>query len=390
MKFKQLALPLMLSLASSSFSSLYAKEAKIEIKGRQVLVENVAFVMNAVCYNPIRKGGRHPDGLLFKNPDAESLEAIDNDFRLMREAGINTIRTYEAILDPKVLALVEKHELYMIVPAFNWFDSSLRQVVNVVDTLKSNPRVLFWEIGNEWNYNAFYSSPRMKDETSKQVLHAAVSVIKTIDKTHPVSSVFGEIPSKELLAEFPDVDVWGINIYSGLTFGKRFDAWRALSPKPMYLGEFGADAFNSLIKAPDEASQALAVSSLVKELQANLSANDPTKVAIGGAVFEWNDEWWKDDKGSADTQDNGGVAPGGGPFPDATFNEEWWGMVDMDRNVRPAYLEIKALWGKTPDPSVKPDAVQKPAVVVKPAAPTPTPVIPPVVAPTPAVAPPTN
>ena len=112
-----------------------------------------------------------------------------------------------------------------------------------------------------------------------------------------------------------------------------FNDFSNISSKPIFLGEYGADAFNSLIDAEDQASQAEATRVLTQELVNQSAANNGT--CLGGLIFEWADEWHK--AGNPNQHDTGGIAPGGGPYPDQVFNEEWWGIVDVDRVPREAY-----------------------------------------------------
>jgi hypothetical protein len=56
----------------------------------------------------------------------------------------------------------------------------------------------------------------------------------------------------------------------------------------------------------DQDSQAYALDVLTRQVRANLSAQDPAKVCLGGTPFAWNDEWWK--SGNPSQHDTDGFA----------------------------------------------------------------------------------
>lgn len=306
--------------------------------GRQLIVNGKPFIMRAVAWNPVRYGQSHPFGLMYFNPSGDDLYRIENDFRLIRELGANTIRTYEPILEPRVLDIAWKYGLHIIVPALNYFQQPIESVEERVRTLKEHPTTLFWELGNEWNYNTLHGP--IGFDGAKERIRQAAARIRSIDSNHPIASNYGELPPVWLVNDLPDIQIWGMNIYSGATFASRFQDWANATDKAMYIGEYGADAVNH--NAIDLEAQSFAVDVLSREILSNLSAKGGT--AIGGVVFEWCDEWWKDGGGSPASHDMGGIAAGGGPYPDFVFNEEWWGLVDIDRNIRPAYLALQRLW----------------------------------------------
>lgn len=331
----------------------------IKIVGRQLIVDGKPFIMKGVCYNPVRKGGTHPSGLITVNPTAEDLAAIEKDFQMMHDAGINTVRTYEPMLDPRILDLLTKYQLHTIVPALNYYLGPFEKVTSIVTRLRNHPSTLIWEVGNEWNTNFFYSKnadPSHPEglgfEKSLNLVKHASRYIKTLDTTHPISTVITRAALKSesiwpALQHLKAIDIFGVNIYRGLDFDHRLEQWADHMTKPLYIGEFGADAFNTTINAEDDASQEVATRSLITELLNNLSACNPNHVLIGGCIFEWNDEWWKDSKSAPDVHSTAGVTePDEGPYSDYVFNEEWWGILDIDRNPRPAYQTLKELYSK--------------------------------------------
>ena len=65
-----------------------------------------------------------------------------------------------------------------------------------------------------------------------------------------------------------------------------------------------------------------------------------TEVCSGVTLFSFTDGWWK--AGNNEVQDVGGFAPNSTGVPyDGTPNEEYWGIVDLDRNKKEAYEIVK-------------------------------------------------
>ena len=63
------------------------------------------------------------------------------------------------------------------------------------------------------------------------------------------------------------------------------------------------------------------------------------------ALFSFTDGWWK--AGNNATQDIGGWAPNSSGVPyDGAPNEEFWGIVTIDRKKKQAFIVVKDLYLK--------------------------------------------
>lgn len=316
----------------------------VSITGRKLLVGGDSYFIKGVCWNPVPKG-QADNRTIFLNP-SQYANDIEKDIQLMKEAGINTVRPYTPIKDKGVLDQLYQAGIRVVVPFFGY--QSEQDVINIVNEVKSHPAILLYEIGNEWNYNKLYTtnSLRLNEWQAADHIRKLSKAIKSADTSHPVSTSYGEIPSAETVNSFPNIDMWGVNVYSGITFGNRFELIKQRFNKPVYFSEFGADNFNTTNKYThqghyDPQSSATAIDALIGEI-IDHNAFKEGGVVVGGTVFEWSDEWWKYDRGSAAVQDNHSSSPsGGGPHPDKAFNEEWWGIVDIDRNKRAGYEMLK-------------------------------------------------
>lgn len=333
----------------------------IQIEGRQLIINGKPFIMKGICYDPVPKGQDQSGCLLVKQDLTQNdLALIRKDFQMMTDAGINTIRTYVPIVNPDILDLINQFHLHTIVPICD-NTSALTNVSNIVALLKDEPSTLLWEIGNEWNYNRFYTADSqniLSYQECADLINNVISQIRAADTTHPISTNIGDITNNggdglwDCLASL-NFDLYGTNLYPGglypqlnNPFESRFRDWALLSSKPLYIGEFGANAFPK--DQEDLNQQSSVMNALLSQVFENLSAFQESNVLVGGCVFEWTDEWWKDANAPSPNchfNDNG-LLLNDNTGEAGFINEEWWGVCNINREERPVYEVVKSFYKK--------------------------------------------
>ena len=256
----------------------------------------------------------------------------------MQSMQVNTVRVYVPLDEETAVSTHVLDECYRrgimviltVAPSRKEIDDG--SYLAVVDHDKNHPAILMWALGNEWNLNQSYGDTALD---ARQRTNDVAMQITLHDNHHPVSSVLGDrlteppttcdpaadscgnsqalqasqgssIPA--IVSAAPAVDVWGINVYRGTSFGDLFTQWKAATSKPMYLSEFSADSFittgyerlttsSALVRhvtgSVGAPRQAQFVTGLWQELRSHLSALTFSESALGGLVHEFNDELWK-------------------------------------------------------------------------------------------------
>ncbi|MBI4397155.1 MAG: hypothetical protein HY548_08675 [Elusimicrobia bacterium] len=355
-----------------------ATPVTIDKTKKQLLVNGQPFAIRGVNYAPTRAGSRpgSPSNYNLFN-DAE---LYNIDFPLLKSMGANTIRVFDARnATTAALNAAQSNGLYVamgfpINESVDITNTSTRTAIvsdftALVNRFKDHAAVLFWAVGNEVTLNNTSASTNTASWYS--LVDACAAAAHAADPNHPVTTVNADInnigvSANNTTADNPsNLDFWGVTLYRGPSFQTAFSDFVSRSDKPMWVAEFGSDAYNSASAAEDESTQASVVRSLWLEIEANLSATVNGKAVLGGNVFEWSDEWWK---GKKTTLGDGGT---GGDFAhdtgtdwtnanyaDTSMQEEWWGLVAISssniyRRPREAYYTLQSLWNpSTPSSGV--------------------------------------
>jgi exo-beta-1,3-glucanase (GH17 family) len=307
-----------------------ANAAVVKVLGRQIFVNDTLYIIKGICYHPVPKGS-----------DKRSFNNLTEDLELMKEAGINTIRVYSPITEVAVLDQINAAGIKVII-GFGYnqsghFDILSGTFADYVNTYKGHDAILFWELGNEYNYHPEWFEGNI--DTWYKALNNVADAIHKLDPSHPVSTAHGELPDSKVLSSCPNVDIWGMNVYRWDNPEAIFTEWSAISSKPMYLSEAGADSYmaaelNGYKQGENELAQANATRNILEQIF------DHTDICAGVALFAFVDELWK--AGNNDSSDPGGWAPKSSGVPyDGAANEEYWGIVKIDRSKKLAFDVVK-------------------------------------------------
>lgn len=334
-------------------------------EGIRLQVNGEDFMVNGMNwdYFPI---GTNYSYSLWNESDDFIRQALDDEMSLLKNMGVNAIRVYTGIPPKWIQYIYERYGIYTMlnhsfgrygltlngawVPNTEYSDSRvidllIKEVTELATVYKDTPGLLLYLLGNENNYGLFWGGAEtedipMEDRASTirarhmyKLFNKASLAMKAIDQTHPVALCNGDLLFLDIIAqECPDVDIFGTNVYRGMSFGDLFERVKKEYGKPVLMTEFGSDAFNALTMQEDQLSQAYFLIKNWKEIYENAAGLGKAGNSIGGFTFQFSDGWWKYGQTiNLDVHDNNASWSNGGYTFDYVegennMNEEWFGI----------------------------------------------------------------
>ncbi len=380
-----------------------AQVAKVYVKkvdnGFKLEVNGKGFFINGMNwdYYPIGTNYKYS---LWQQPAKTIKEALDYEMSLLKKMGVNTVRQYTGIPPEWITYIYEKYGIYTVLNhPFGRYgltvngkweantdysnplvkDVLLKELNDLTNKYKNTSGLLMFLLGNENNYGLFWQGAETEDIPIKdrkstttainlyKLFNEAAISMKSIDNNLPIAICNGDLMFLDIIAkECADVDILGVNIYRGHSFGDAFEKIKITYNKPVMFTEFGADAFNQIKKSEDQNAQSNCLVQNWKEIYANAFGGRKSENCIGAFTFQFSDGWWKSGLDlNLDIHDSTASWSNGGYKFDFqkgknNMNEEWFGICakgSTNKNgvykllPRAAYYALKKLH-KTYTPTI--------------------------------------
>jgi hypothetical protein len=244
----------------------------------------------AIAYSDIKGINYYPQATPWDmyGPNFD-IDIINNDFKIIKNAGLNSIRIFVPYLDfgkanvhPEKLKKLENildaaatQNLKVVVTLFDFYGNyevldwtlNHRHAEIIVEKFKNHEAILAWDVKNEPNLD-FNSRGK---ETVIAWLDHMIVLIKSIDKKHPVTIGWSNTESAVILKE--KVDVVSFHYYEDVAnFESEYlELKEKVQNKPLILQEFGLSSYGGFWRpfVSSEKKQA----NYYKEIQQVLTKN---------------------------------------------------------------------------------------------------------------------
>lgn len=347
--------------------------------GWRLLVDGEPLMVNGMNWDYFPIGTNFNYSIWNQSPDLIKA-ALDYEMGILKNMGVNSIRVYTGIPRQWIEYIYDTHGIYtMLNHSFGrygltidgaWMANTeyadprveaqlMKEVTDLANEYRGTRGLLLYLLGNENNYGLFWGGAETEDipmadrqstiraRAMYKLFNKAAVAMKAADPDRPIAMANGDLLFLDIIVEeVPDMDIFGANVYRGVTFTDLYDRVKNEYGKPVLLTEFGSDSFNALTNQEDQLCQAYYKHGNWKDIYANAAGFGRAGNSIGGYTFQFSDGWWKYGQTvDLDVHNNNASWVNGGYQCDFAegqnnMNEEWFGIMAKGRTNAAGLYEL--------------------------------------------------